>query len=135
MIAGDAESPPFDDESFDAITMAFGIRNVPNRPQALRQARRILRPGGRLVILELTEPTRGPLAPMARLFVRSVIPTVGAALSRADAYSYLPKSITAFPAPEAFAQMMREAGLSQVTVTPLDFGVCTLFCGVAGEQK
>ena len=135
MIVGDAESLPFDADSFDGATMAFGIRNVPDRLRALKETQRVLRPGGRFVIVELTEPTEGPLAPLARLFVRSVIPTVGAVLSRADAYTYLPQSIIAFPALGAFAEMMREAGFCDVTVTPLDFAVCTLFCGVAGGDK
>ena len=124
---GDAQALPFADASFDASVMAFGIRNVPDRSAALREMARVVRPGGRVVILELNEPRSGLLGPLARFHVHKVVPFVGAALSGSKEYSYLQASIAAFPAPEAFAAQMSEAGLDVLRVEPQTFGVACLF--------
>lgn len=126
---GDAQGLEFPDASFDAVTIAFGIRNVPDRAAGLREMARVCRPGGRVAILELGEPRRGVIAPLARFHIRHVVPRVGALLSGAREYRYLQASIAAFPAPDAFAAMMTEAGLAVLEVVPLTFGVCTLFVG------
>ncbi len=128
---GDAQGMPYGDGSFDAACMGFGIRNVPDRPLALRELRRVLRPGGRLAILELSEPRRGVLAAIARLWIRRGVPRVGAWLSGDREYRYLQESIAAFPPPEDFAATMGEAGFVEVRVRPLTFGVCCLYVGVA----
>ncbi len=128
MRSGDAMALPHADASFDACTIAFGIRNVPDRPRALREMFRVLVPGGKLAILELTEP-RGLLGPLARFHVHRVVPRLGALLSGAREYRYLEKSIAAFPAPETFAETMREAGFTVRETRPLTFGVATLFLG------
>lgn len=125
----DAMSLPYEDETFDAVTMAFGIRNVPDRPRALREALRVLKPGGRLGILELSEPRRGPLASLARFHVHSVVPTIGAWLSGAREYRYLERSIAAFPPAEEFADLVRGAGFEDVEATALTFGVVHLYTG------
>jgi demethylmenaquinone methyltransferase / 2-methoxy-6-polyprenyl-1,4-benzoquinol methylase len=127
---GDAQALPYPDASFDAVTIAFGIRNVPDRPRALREMARVLRPGGRLVVLELSEPRRGILGPLARFHVHHVVPRIGALLSGAREYRYLQASIAAFPAPEAFAAMIREAGLVDVTFRTLTFGVAAIHVGL-----
>lgn len=129
LVVGDAQALPFEDASFDAITMAFGIRNVPDRGRALAEMARVLRPGGRVGILELGEPREGPLAALARFHVHTVVPRLGAWLSRAPEYRYLERSIAAFPAPEVFAARMEESGLSVVAVERLSFGVCHLYVG------
>jgi demethylmenaquinone methyltransferase/2-methoxy-6-polyprenyl-1,4-benzoquinol methylase len=129
---GDAQALPFADASFDRITMAFGIRNVPDRRRALLEMLRVLSPGGKVGILELAEPRAGLLGAAARFHVHHVVPRVGALLSRGDDYRYLQASIAAFPPAEAFAEMMREVGFSVERVEALAFGACTLFVGQKG---
>jgi demethylmenaquinone methyltransferase / 2-methoxy-6-polyprenyl-1,4-benzoquinol methylase len=129
LLEGDAQHIEQPDASFDAITISFGIRNVPDRDRALREMVRVGKPGARVAILELGEPRGGILGPLARFHVHVMVPTIGALLSGANEYRYLQTSIAAFPAPEAFAAQMREAGLERVTVTPLTFGVCHLYVG------
>ena len=119
----------FADRTFDGVSIAFGIRNVPDRVQGLREMARVTRAGGRVAILELSEPRGGVLGPLARFHVHSVVPTVGALLSGAKEYRYLQKSIAAFPPAEQFEALMREAGLRVVASTPLTFGVCHLYVG------
>jgi len=132
---GDAQALDFPDASFDAVTIAFGIRNVPDRAAGLREMARVCKPGGRVAILELGEPKRGVIAPLARFHIRQVVPRVGALLSGAREYRYLQSSIAAFPAPDAFATMMTEAGLEVLEVVPLTFGVCTLFVGTPAPRQ
>lgn len=127
---GDAESLDAADASVDGISMAFGIRNVVDRPKALREMARALKPGGRVAILELGEPRTGLLGAMARVHIHHVVPTLGALLSGAWEYRYLQRSIAAFPAPEAFAETMRASGLRVERVEPMTFGVVHLYVGV-----
>lgn len=130
---GDAQALAFPDGHFDAVTIAFGIRNVPDRARGLAEMTRVCRPGGKVAVLELGEPKRGVMAPLARFHIRQVVPRVGALLSGAREYRYLQTSIAAFPPPEEFLEMMRTAGLRDVRVEPLTFGVCNLYVGTAGE--
>jgi demethylmenaquinone methyltransferase/2-methoxy-6-polyprenyl-1,4-benzoquinol methylase len=126
---GDAQALRFEDSSFDGLCIAFGIRNVPDRRQGLREMARVTRPGGRVAILELSEPRGGVLGPLARFHVHSVVPTIGALLSGRREYHYLQKSIAAFPPAAEFEAMMVEAGLRIVSSTSLTFGVCHLYVG------
>jgi len=130
LVVGDVEALRFEDASFDGGTIAFGIRNVPDRLQGLREMRRVLRTGARLAVLELAEPD-GPLGPLARWHVHHVVPALGAWLSGAPEYDYLQRSIAKFPEPPIFADLMREAGLVDVQWTSLAFGAATLYVGVA----
>lgn len=132
---GDAQRIEEDDDSFDGVTIAFGIRNVPDRSAALREMARVTRPGGRVVILELSEPRSGILGPLARFHVHNVVPTVGAWLSGAKEYRYLQKSIANFPPAEEFAELMRQAGLDIVEVTPLTFGVAHLYVATPSAAR
>lgn len=127
LVTGDAMAIDRPDACYDAVTMAFGIRNVPDRPRALAEIFRVLKPGGRLAILELSEPRRGPLAGLARLHVHSIVPTVGAWLSGAREYRYLEKSIAAFPPAEVFAGLVRAAGFEDERARALTFGVVHLY--------
>ncbi len=135
LVIGDAQQLPHKSCEMDAATIAFGIRNVPDRPRALREMARVVRPGGRVAVLELTEPRRGVLGWFARVHTRHVVPRLGALLSGAREYAYLQKSIAAFPPVEEFAAMMEEAGLHVVEVVPLTFGACTLFVATPRESS
>lgn len=127
---GNAEElSAFANHSIDAVSMAFGIRNVPDRGRALRELARVTRPGGRIAILELSEPRGGLLGPLARFHVHQVVPWLGALLSGAREYRYLQKSIAAFPPPQEFALLMKESGLVVESVQALTFGVCHLYVG------
>ncbi len=127
LLTGDAETLPFPDVTFDRVTIAFGIRNVPDRERALREMRRVTRPGGRVAVLELSEPEGGVLGALARLHVHTIVPWVGALLSGEREYRYLQRSIAAFPRADAFAGMMEDAGLEILRVDRLTFGVCHLY--------
>jgi demethylmenaquinone methyltransferase/2-methoxy-6-polyprenyl-1,4-benzoquinol methylase len=128
-LEGSAEALPFEDDAFDGLTIAFGIRNVADRMAGLAEMARVTRPGGRIVLLEGSEPERGLLALGARFYMHQVVPRLGAWLSGEQEYRYLPESIAAFPPPEEFARHMEAAGLEVLEVRPLTFGVCHLYVG------
>ena len=134
LVVGDAQQLPFKDCEMDAATIAFGIRNVPDRPAALREMARVVRPGGRIAVLELGEPRRGLLGGAARIHTRHIVPRLGALLSGSREYAYLQKSIAAFPPPEQFVEIMTTAGLHVIEVVPLSFGACTLFVATPAED-
>jgi demethylmenaquinone methyltransferase / 2-methoxy-6-polyprenyl-1,4-benzoquinol methylase len=129
-IGGDALALPFADGSFDAVTIGFGLRNLPNVERGLAELRRVLRPGGRLAILEITRP-RGPLAPFYRFWFDGVIPLAGKVLPGGSAYSYLPASVRRFPAPEELARLLDEAGFSEISWRLFAGGIVALHTGVA----
>lgn len=129
LTAGDALAIALPDASVDGVTIGFGLRNLPDRALGLREMARITRPGGRVCILELAEPS-GPLAPFARIHVHHVAPWLGALVAGRREYRYLARSIAAFPPPAEVAAMMDDAGLDVVEIRRLTFGVCTLFVGV-----
>ena len=133
LVEGDAQVLPYADGEMDAITIAFGIRNVPDRARALREMARVVRPGGRIAILELGEPKRGVMGAMARFHTRHVVPKLGALLSGKREYAYLQKSIAAFPPADEFAALMMTSGLSVIEVSPLTFGACNLYVATPAE--
>jgi len=132
---GDAQALPFPAHSFDSICMAFGIRNVPDRAQALREMARVTKPGGRIAILELAEPRGGALGAMARFHIHTVVPWVGSLLSGAREYRYLQRSIAAFPPKEEFAALMSECGLTVLFAEALTFGVATLYVATPKKES
>lgn len=134
VVQGDGQHLPLPDDVFDAITIAFGIRNYPNRALGVREMVRVTRPGGRVSILELSEP-RGLLGPLARIHVHHVVPAVGALLSGAGAYGYLARSIADFPPAEVFSALLEAAGLVDVRATPLTFGAVHLYTGRVPTQE
>jgi demethylmenaquinone methyltransferase/2-methoxy-6-polyprenyl-1,4-benzoquinol methylase len=129
---GDATALPFEDDSFDAVTISFGIRNVVHVDKALAEMRRILRPGGRAIILEFSLP-RNPVVRLGHLmYLRYVLPLVGGLVSRDwNAYRYLNTTIEAFPYGEAFTAKMRDAGFEQAQANPVTFGIATIYVGAA----
>jgi demethylmenaquinone methyltransferase / 2-methoxy-6-polyprenyl-1,4-benzoquinol methylase len=131
---GDAEALPLEDASVDGVAIAFGIRNVPDRSKALAEMARVTRPGGRIVILELSEPRAGVMGFFARTYVHEIVPRVGALLSGAKEYRYLQRSIAAFPSAEAFSRMMEEAGLAVLEASPLTFGVAHLYVATPAKR-
>jgi demethylmenaquinone methyltransferase / 2-methoxy-6-polyprenyl-1,4-benzoquinol methylase len=134
LVVGDAETLPFGDATFDGVSIAFGIRNVPDRARALSEMARVTKPGGRVAVLELSEPRGGVLGPIARFHVHTVVPHVGALLSGAPEYRYLQRSIAAFPPADEFASLMRHAGLAVERPEALTFGVCHLYVGERGKS-
>lgn len=123
----DCEALTFSDASFDAVTVAFGIRNFEHLDRGLREMCRVLRPGGHLVILELSTPDRPPMKQLYRIYSR-LIPLMGRLVSHdRSAYTYLPQSIRAFPQGEVMSESIRRAGFSDVRFRRLTFGVCTLY--------
>lgn len=126
-IEGDAQALPFESHTFDGVSMAFGIRNVPNRLAALKEIARVLRPSRHVCILELAEPGSGWLGSVAKWYVHSIIPALGAMLSGADEYRYLQRSIEAFPSAMDFGKLIEQAGLELMKVQTLGFGACNLY--------
>ena len=124
-IRGDLLELPFPDESFDAATVGFGIRNVQDLEAGLRELARVLRPGGRLGCLEITRP-RGVLRPFFRLWFDGLVPLAGKILPGGTAYTYLPASVRRFPGPEDLAVVMRRAGLGEVSWQLLGGGIVAL---------
>jgi len=124
---GSAEALPFPTGSFDGTTIAFGIRNVADREKGLREMARVTRVGGKIAVLELSEPRNGLLGPLARFHVHTLVPWVGALLSGAKEYRYLQKSIEAFPSEEEFRTVMENSDLVVEQVVPLFFGVAHLY--------
>jgi demethylmenaquinone methyltransferase/2-methoxy-6-polyprenyl-1,4-benzoquinol methylase len=124
-VSGDLLALPFADEGFDAATVGFGVRNVDDLELALRELRRVLRPGGRLGILEITRP-RGLLAPFYRLWFDGVVPLLGKLLPGGSAYTYLPASVRRFPAPEELARLIGAAGFGDVTYRTFAGGIVAL---------
>jgi demethylmenaquinone methyltransferase/2-methoxy-6-polyprenyl-1,4-benzoquinol methylase len=129
-VEADMLALPFADASFDAATVGFGARNVADLERALRELRRVLRPGGRVAILEITRP-RGPLRPFYSLWFDRVVPLLGKALPGGSAYAYLPASVKRFPPAEELAALMRESGFGGVRFRLLAGSIVALHTGEA----
>jgi demethylmenaquinone methyltransferase/2-methoxy-6-polyprenyl-1,4-benzoquinol methylase len=128
LIRGDATTIPLASGSVDAVTIAFGIRNVERPDEACREIRRVLRTGGRVAILEFAIPIAGPFRAVYLAYFEHVLPRVGRALSKHEAaYDYLPASVTAFARPEEFVNLLRQSGFSEVSARSLTFGAVVLY--------
>jgi demethylmenaquinone methyltransferase/2-methoxy-6-polyprenyl-1,4-benzoquinol methylase len=128
-VVGDALSLPVADESFDAATIAFGMRNLPDYRRAFEEMARAVRPGGRVLCLEIARP-RSRAGRLLQAWFDRVVPMIGRLAGQGSAYSYLVRSVRDYPPPEAVAQIMREAGLQDVSWRSLSFGIVTLHVGI-----
>jgi demethylmenaquinone methyltransferase/2-methoxy-6-polyprenyl-1,4-benzoquinol methylase len=131
-VEADAQKLPFADDMFQISTVAFGLRNVTNTDQGIREMVRVTQPGGRVAILEFSRPRNWLFGAIYRLYFRYVLPVIGQLLSRSkeNAYRYLPASVMEFPDGEALAQRLRSHGLTGVRWYPFTFGIATLYVGV-----
>jgi demethylmenaquinone methyltransferase / 2-methoxy-6-polyprenyl-1,4-benzoquinol methylase len=124
-VRADMLAIPFPDESFDGATVGFGVRNVDDLEAGLRELRRVLRPGGRLAVLEITRP-RGLLRPFFRLWFDVLVPLAGRVLPGGEAYTYLPASVRRFPGPEDLAAAIARSGFARVRYRTLAGGIVAL---------
>jgi demethylmenaquinone methyltransferase/2-methoxy-6-polyprenyl-1,4-benzoquinol methylase len=131
-VNGDAQSLPLPDQSADVVSIAFGIRNVQDPTAALREFFRVLRPGGRAIILEFSLPTNRLLRGLYNFYFRQVLPRTATLISgdKTGAYKYLPESVNTFIGRDQMMAMMRDAGFSRVEQFPMTFGVCVCYRGV-----
>jgi demethylmenaquinone methyltransferase/2-methoxy-6-polyprenyl-1,4-benzoquinol methylase len=129
-VRGDALALPFAAETFDATTVGFGVRNLDDLEHGLRELRRVLRPGGRVAVLEITQP-RGLLRPFFRVWLDVLVPLAGKVLPGGKAYTYLPASVQRFPGPEDLSRALERAGFGDVTFRRLGGGVVALHTGTA----
>ena len=131
---GDAEKLPFSDHQFHAVLVAFGVRNFQDLDKGLAEIRRVLRPGGTLVVLEFSKPRAFPIKQAYAFYSRFILPRIGRTVSKNDgAYRYLPESVAAFPDGEDFLDRMRGVGYTELSSHALTFGIASLYKGkVAG---
>jgi demethylmenaquinone methyltransferase/2-methoxy-6-polyprenyl-1,4-benzoquinol methylase len=128
----DALQLPYDGERFDAVTVGFGVRNLADLDRGLREMARVLKPGGRAVILEITQPTRPPLSLFYSLWFDRIVPLLGTFSSEPEAYSYLPESVRSFPSPLGLAEKMDRAGFERIRYTVLAGGIIAIHSGARG---
>jgi demethylmenaquinone methyltransferase/2-methoxy-6-polyprenyl-1,4-benzoquinol methylase len=126
----DALDLPYEDLSFDAATVGFGARNLADLDRGLTEMTRVLKPGGRLVVLEITQPRRPPLSTFFSLWFDRLVPLLGGLAGDHDAYTYLPESVKRFPAPAALAAKMATAGIERIRYLVLAGGIIAIHSGV-----
>lgn len=125
---GDCLNMPFEENSFDAVTVAYGVRNFENLLQGYREMLRVLRPGGTINVIELSTPTSPIVKPLYKFYTRYIIPTVGRIVSKdVRAYAYLPESIAAVPQRKSMTALMSEAGFVDTAYRTLTFGTCCIY--------
>jgi demethylmenaquinone methyltransferase / 2-methoxy-6-polyprenyl-1,4-benzoquinol methylase len=128
----DALRLPYDGERFDAVTVGFGVRNLADLDRGLSEMARVLKPGGRAVILEITQPTRPPLSLFYSFWFDRIVPLLGSFSSDPEAYSYLPESVRSFPTPHGLAEKMDRAGFERIRYAVLAGGIIAIHSGVKG---
>jgi demethylmenaquinone methyltransferase/2-methoxy-6-polyprenyl-1,4-benzoquinol methylase len=126
---GNALALPYPDASFDAATVGFGARNFSDLPQGLREMARVVRPGGRVVVLEITTPQKPPLSTFFSLWFDRIVPLMGKLAAEPEAYTYLPSSVKRFPGPDRLGGLMTEAGLTDVRWILTAGGIIALHSG------
>jgi demethylmenaquinone methyltransferase/2-methoxy-6-polyprenyl-1,4-benzoquinol methylase len=135
-VEADTQHLPFASDEFQIVSVAFGLRNVADTDQGLREMTRVARPGGKVAVLEFTTPRYQPFKGLYGFYFRNVLPRIGQLLARndRDAYNYLPQSVGQFPQYQQLCDRMHAAGLSDVRFYPLTFGIATLYVGQKGPE-
>ncbi len=130
MQLGDSENLPFEDAYFDALTVAFGVRNFENLEKGLAEMLRVVRPGGKIVILEFSKPKKFPIKQVFGFYSKNIIPFLGKRISKDEkAYAYLPESVAAFPEGEAFLTILKSLGYQEVNQELVSGGIATIYSG------
>jgi demethylmenaquinone methyltransferase/2-methoxy-6-polyprenyl-1,4-benzoquinol methylase len=130
LMQGDSENLPFPENMFDAVIVAFGVRNFENLSKGLTDMCRVLKPGAKAVVLEFSKPDRFPFREFYGFYFRYIVPVIGRWISKdPSAYDYLPESVHAFPRGPAFLEIMAAAGFRETTCTRLTFGICSIYTG------
>jgi demethylmenaquinone methyltransferase/2-methoxy-6-polyprenyl-1,4-benzoquinol methylase len=131
LLKGDSEAINFPANTFDAVTVAFGVRNFENLEKGLAEMLRVLRPGGKLVILEFSKPKKRGFSGIYNWYMNIIAPKAGQWLSKnKDAYQYLNNSVKTFPEGETFLHILQQTGFSETTLKRLSLGICTIYCGI-----
>jgi demethylmenaquinone methyltransferase/2-methoxy-6-polyprenyl-1,4-benzoquinol methylase len=130
MQLGDSENMPFEDGYFDGLTVGFGVRNYENLEKGLSEMLRVLRPGGKAVILEFSKPKSFPIKQLFGFYSKYIIPFLGRRISKdSKAYEYLPESVAAFPEGQAFLDILTKVGYQKVSARKVSGGIATIYCG------
>lgn len=130
LMLGDSENLPFDDNRFDAITVAFGVRNFENLSEGLSEMCRVLKPNSNLVVLEFSKPQNFPIKQLYFFYFKNILPVIGKLVSKdSAAYTYLPESVHAFPYGEEFKSIMLSCGFKKVEIKSLSFGIASIYIG------
>jgi len=128
---GDSENLRFSDNNFDAVIVAFGVRNFENLENGLANMYRVLNKDGKVIILEFSKPTSFPFKQIYNFYFRSILPTIGKVISKDNsAYTYLPESVQAFPGGTKFLEILNKTGFNQTECIPLTFGICSIYTGI-----
>jgi demethylmenaquinone methyltransferase/2-methoxy-6-polyprenyl-1,4-benzoquinol methylase len=128
---GDSEKLNFEEASFDAVTVAYGVRNFENLSAGLSDMYRVLKPGGKAVVLEFSKPKAFPIKQLYHFYFHYVTPSIGKLFSKdTNAYAYLPESVAAFPDGTEFVTKMESVGFKEAKCRPLAFGICSIYTGV-----
>lgn len=131
LLSGDSENLQFGADSFDAVTAAFGVRNFENLEKGLSEMNRVLKPGGRVVILEFSKPTAFPMKQGYNFYFKNILPVFGKLISKdQSAYTYLPESVQAFPDGKAFLAILEKVGFKEAQWQSLTFGICSIYTGI-----
>ncbi|APD07361.1 demethylmenaquinone methyltransferase [Flavobacteriaceae bacterium UJ101] len=131
MIQGDSENLPFEDDTFDAITVSFGVRNFENLEKGLTEINRVLKPGGTFIILEFAQPEKFPMKQLYGFYSKNILPNIGRIFSKDNsAYTYLPESVEAFPYGEKMVKIIKKCGFKSVKNKNLTFGISAIYTSI-----
>jgi demethylmenaquinone methyltransferase/2-methoxy-6-polyprenyl-1,4-benzoquinol methylase len=130
LILGDGENLPFEDNTFDAVTVAFGVRNFENLEKGLSDIYRVIKPGGQLLVLEFSQPQTAPFKQLYKFYFKHILPAIGKLVSKdSRAYTYLPESVDAFPYGDTFLSKLAACGYKNSTSQPVTFGIASIYSG------